>query len=281
MAAGAPPPPAATSEPKRSGKSDLGARVAVAVPAAIILLILLHQGGLVFTIAVTLVGLVALHELYAMFPTARPAKLAGFAGLIAVMLTAHYGDQYDVLLAAMAVIPLAFVLTIAQPGGGEGMVAIALTLMGVYWIALALAHGILLRDLPHGEGVIIDVLLGTFIGDSGAYFGGRAFGRRKLAPIISPNKTVEGLAIGILSGIAAVEIAGLYQDWLSGTQALLLGLAVALVAPLGDLFESYLKRDAGTKDTGTLFGAHGGALDRIDAVLFSAVVGYYVWHAML
>jgi phosphatidate cytidylyltransferase len=281
MASGASPPPAAAGEAKRSGKSDLGARVAVAVPAAIILLVLLHQGGLVFTLAVTAIGLVALHELYAMFQTARPAKLAGFAGLIAVTLSAHYGDQYDVLLAAMAVIPVAFVLTIAQPAGGGGMVSIALTLLGVYWIALALGHGILLRDLPHGEGVIIDVLLGTFIGDSGAYFGGRAFGRRKLAPVISPNKTVEGLAIGILSGIAAVEVAGLYQDWLSGTQALLLGLAVALVAPLGDLFESYLKRDAGTKDTGTLFGAHGGALDRIDAVLFSAVVGYYVWHAML
>jgi phosphatidate cytidylyltransferase len=275
MAAQAAPPPEAKK------KSDLGARVAVAVPAAIILLVLLHQGGIVFTIAITAIGLVALHELYAMFATARPAKLAGFAGLIAVTLSAHYGDQYEVLLAAMAVIPLAFILTIAQPSGGEGMVAIALTLLGIYWIALALAHGILLRDLPHGEGVIIDVLLGTFIGDSGAYFGGRAFGRRKLAPVISPNKTVEGLAIGILSGIAAVEIAGLYQDWLSGTQALLLGLAVAIVAPVGDLFESYLKRDAGTKDTGTLFGAHGGALDRIDAVLFSEVVGYYVWHAML
>jgi phosphatidate cytidylyltransferase len=81
--------------------------------------------------------------------------------------------------------------------------------------------------------------------------------------------------------VIAVWFAGLYQDWLTSSDALLLGLVVAVFAPLGDLFESYLKRDAGTKDTGSLFGAHGGALDRLDAVLFTAVAGYYVWHAML
>ena len=76
-------------------------------------------------------------------------------------------------------------------------------------------------------------------------------------------------------------VTGLYQDWLSGTDALLLGVGVALAAPVGDLFESFIKRDAGTKDTGTLFGAHGGALDRLDAILFTLVVGYYVWSALL
>ncbi len=74
--------------------------------------------------------------------------------------------------------------------------------------------------------------------------------------------------------------AGLYMDWLSGTDALLLGLAIAFVAPIGDLFESYLKRDAGTKDTGRVFGAHGGALDRLDAIFFSIVAAYYVWNAL-
>ena len=75
--------------------------------------------------------------------------------------------------------------------------------------------------------------------------------------------------------------AGLYQDWLAGSDALLLGVAVALAAPLGDLFESKIKRDAGTKDAGRLFGAHGGALDRLDAALFTLVVGYYVWQALV
>jgi phosphatidate cytidylyltransferase len=139
---------------------------------------------------------------------------------------------------------------------------------------------VMLRELPHGGGIVVDVLLGTFIGDTGAYLGGRAFGRTKLTQI-SPNKTLEGLLIGMVACILAVQAGGLYQDWLSFTDALVLGAVVAVIAPIGDLFESYLKRDAGTKDTGTLFGAHGGALDRLDAAMFSLVAGFFVWSALL
>jgi len=159
-------------------------------------------------------------------------------------------------------------------------VAIAGTLLGVYWIGLAFAHAVMLRQAPHGSGVIIDILVGTFLADTGAYVGGRLFGRRPLAPQISPRKTVEGLLCGMLVAIVAVYLAGLYQDWLSHGDALLLGLTVAIVGPLGDLFESAVKRDAGTKDAGHLFGAHGGALDRLDAVIFTIVAGYYVWLAV-
>ncbi|HMJ04352.1 MAG TPA: phosphatidate cytidylyltransferase, partial [Conexibacter sp.] len=167
------------------------------------------------------------------------------------------------------------------PPRDHATLAMAATLLGVYWIGFALAHAVLLRELPHGNAIVIDVLVGTFIGDTGAYFGGRAFGRRKLAPRISPNKTVEGLAIGALTAVAAVFVAGLYQDWLSTTEALLLGAGVAIAAPIGDLFESFVKRDVGIKDSGRAFGAHGGALDRVDAALFAAVVGYYVWYALI
>jgi phosphatidate cytidylyltransferase len=134
---------------------------------------------------------------------------------------------------------------------------------------------VFLRELPHGDGLLIDVLVATFIGDTGAYLVGRTGGRRKLAPDISPNKTVEGLVAGIVGGTAAFWCAGLYQDWLSGIDALLIGLIVALVAPLGDLFESALKRDLQVKDTGRFFGVHGGVLDRLDAVFFTVVAGFY------
>jgi phosphatidate cytidylyltransferase len=253
--------------------------VLVAIPAIVFAIFIVSQGGLIFTLGVMALGLVCLHELYAMFASAHPSKLAGFAALVGLLLAANYGDQFHVLLATVAAVPLVFLLTLAQPRGGAA--AIAVTLLGIYWIGLAIAHAVLLRDLPHGDAIIVDVLVGTFIGDTGAYLGGRAFGSQKLAPTISPNKTVEGLGIGLLTAVAAVWFAGLYQDWLTGVEALILGTAVAVAAPLGDLFESYLKRDAGTKDTGTLFGAHGGALDRLDAVLFTVVVGYYVWFAML
>ncbi len=281
MARASPPPSRrrATRRRRRNSGSDLGARIVAALPAIAFAIFIVVQGGLVFVVGLLALGLYCLHELYAMFDRAHPARLAGFLALGGMLLGAHYGGRQDMLLALALAVPLTFALVTAQPRGGAP--AISVTLLGVSWIALAFGHAVLLRDLPHGDGIVIDVLVGTFLGDTGAYLGGRAFGARALAPRVSPNKTVEGLAVGMVTAIAAVWFAGLYQDWLSGSQALLLGLAVAVVGPIGDLFESYLKRDAGTKDTGRLFGAHGGALDRLDAVLFTAVAGYYVWLAML
>ena len=149
------------------------------------------------------------------------------------------------------------------------------TMLGVGWIGLAIAQAILLFKLPHGPGIIVDVLGGTFLGDTAAYFGGKACGRRPLAPRISPNKTLEGLVAGFAGATLTFWCAGLYQDWLSGPDALLLGAVVALAAPVGDLFESMIKRDLEVKDTGRLFGAHGGVLDRLDAVMFTGPAVYY------
>jgi phosphatidate cytidylyltransferase len=258
-------------------RSDLGARVLAALPAIAFALFIVIEGGLVFTLGVLALGLVCMHELYSMYARAQPVRLAGFLALSGLLLAALYGAQYQILLVAVCALPLLFALTLAQPRPSVG--GMALTLLGIYWIGFGLAHAVLLRGLPHGQGIVIDVLVGTFLGDTGAYLGGRTFGRRPLAPRISPHKTVEGLLIGMVVATLSVWLAGRYQDWLPGTDALVLGLGVALLAPLGDLFESFVKREAGVKDSGRLFGAHGGALDRLDAVLFAAVVGYYIWAA--
>jgi phosphatidate cytidylyltransferase len=261
-----------------SARSDLGARVLAALPAIALALFLVIEGGLIFTLGVLALGAICLHELYSMYARVRPVRLAGFLALAGLLFAAQYGGPSQILLAAVAALALLFALTLAQPQPA-GVAGMALTLLGIYWIGFGLAHAVLLRGLPHGTGIVIDVLVGTFLGDTGAYLGGRMFGRRPLAPRISPNKTVEGLAIGIVVAVLAVWLAGRYQDWLPGTHALVLGLGVALAAPAGDLFESFVKRDAGVKDAGRVFGAHGGALDRLDAVLFAAVVGYYIWAA--
>jgi phosphatidate cytidylyltransferase len=265
---------------RRNSGSDLGARVIVAIPAALAVIVVNAVGGLLWTLALLVVGVVCLGELYDLLKPVRPVRLAGFLALAGLLAAAQYGTQFHILLAAVAVVPVLFVLTAWSPSGEHATLAMATTLFGVYWVGFALAHAVLLRGLPHGNAIVIDVLVGTFIGDTGAYFGGRNFGRRPLAPRISPNKTVEGLVIGMGAAILAVFLAGLYQDWLSSADALLLGLGVAIAAPIGDLFESFVKRDVGTKDTGRAFGAHGGALDRVDAALFAAVVGYYVWYAL-
>jgi phosphatidate cytidylyltransferase len=261
----------------RTQGSELGARVLAALPAIAVALFLVIEGGLVFTLGMFVLGCICMHELYAMYDRARPVRLAGFLALAGLLAAALYGSQFQVLLAAVAALPLLFGLTMLQSRPSVG--GMAVTLLGIYWIGFALVHAVMLRGLPHGQGIVIDVLVGTFLGDTGAYFGGRLYGRRPLAPRISPNKTVEGLLIGMVFAVLGVWIAGRYQDWLPGTQALVLGVGVALVAPVGDLFESFIKRESGRKDSGHVFGAHGGALDRLDAVLFTAVVGYYIWAA--
>jgi phosphatidate cytidylyltransferase len=258
-------------------RSDLGARVLVALPAIAVALFLVIEGGAVFTLGLLVFGGVCMHELYAMYDRARPVRLAGFIALAGLLAAAHYGGQYQILLVAVCSLPMLFAFTLLQPQPSLG--GMLVTLLGIYWIGFAFAHAVLLRQLPHGLGIVIDVLVGTFLGDTGAYLGGRLFGRRPLAPSISPGKTVEGLLIGMAFAVLGVWLAGRYQDWLPTSHSLVLGLGVALVAPLGDLFESFVKREAGAKDSGALFGAHGGALDRLDGVLFSAVAGYYIWAA--
>jgi phosphatidate cytidylyltransferase len=265
----------------RRGRSDFGARLLAAIPAIIFAIFIVYRGGLVFALGILALGIVCLGELFQMLRAVQPVRLAGFVGLAALVLAALYGDQFQVVLVEAALIPVLFGLTLLMPRHEEPTVGMAVTLFGVWWIGLALAHAVLLRELPHGGGIVVDVLVGTFIGDTGAYFGGRMYGRRPLSRRLSPHKTVEGLLIGMVFAVMSTWFAGTYQDWLAGPDALLLGLGVALAAPVGDLFESMIKRDAGTKDTGRLFGAHGGALDRLDAVFFSIVVGYYIWYALL
>lgn len=265
-------------KPRR--RSDLFSRVVVAIPLAIATIVFNDLGGLLFALFIIAAGLICMHELYRLLTPWRPVPAVGFAALVAMVLVARSGSTREVLEVAVAVLPvvLLVVLVREQP---RATVAIAGTLLAVYWIGFAFAHVELLRQLPHGKGVFLDVLVGTFAGDTGAYAGGRLFGRRLLAPKVSPRKTVEGLFCGMLAAILAVFLVGLYQTWLTQGNALLLGIAIALLGPLGDLFESVVKRDAGTKDAGSVFGPHGGALDRLDSALFTVVVGYYIWLAVV
>jgi phosphatidate cytidylyltransferase len=270
------PPASRRPRPPRRRSSDLLARILVAVPAAILAIVFVDVGGTAFALLMIALALVCLHELYRMMARWRPAPLVGFAAAAGMVLAARFGTQRDVLEIAVATLPVAFLAVIGRGHEGRATVSIAGTMLGVYWLGLAFAHAELLRRLPHGSDLLIDILVGTFLGDTAAYLGGRLFGRRPLAPAISPNKTVEGLFCGMLIAILAVFVAGLNQTWLTQGDALLLGASVAVLGPLGDLFESLIKRDAGAKDAGHLFGAHGGALDRLDAVIFTVVAGYYV-----
>ena len=264
----------------RNGGSDLTARIATAVPLALLAIALVAIGGWVFGFALFVLGVIALRELFSMFERLSPPILAGFVGLLLLLVAAETGGPSRVLMAVVLSLAVVFLISLGDHQA-TSLPGLAIAILGLIWIGLAFAHAIMLRELFHGSVIVFIVLIATFLTDTGAYFGGRAFGRRQLAPQISPAKTIEGLLIGVAAGTIAAWFMGLYFDWLSGLDALILGFAVALVAPLGDLFESYVKREAGVKDSGTIFGAHGGVLDRLDAVCFSIVAGYYVLTALL
>lgn len=266
---------------RRNEGSDVAARFVAAVPAIIFAIVIVLEGGLVFAIGILMLGIVALAELFKMMSRPHPPVLAGYLGVIALVLAALYGGRQEVLIVLMCCLPLVFFGTVLRGRREHASWAMAVVLLGIVWIGLPLAHAQLLRDLPHGGALIVDTLIGTFVGDTAAYFGGRLYGRTRLAPRVSPNKTVEGLVAGLLGGTFAFWFAATYQDWLSSADALIIGACVAAAAPIGDLFESLIKRDVEVKDTGRFFGAHGGVLDRLDAALFSVPVAYYASLAVL
>ena len=257
-------------------------RVLVVLPWIAATIAIVVAGGLVFAAAMVAVGALCLREYLKMTAASRPLAIPAYLAVAALIVAAHFGTAFNVLLILAASFPLLFFFGAGAKHRDGATVSVAVTLLGIVWIGIPLVHAVLLRDLPdHGAGLLVDVLVGTFVADTAAYATGRMFGAHRIAPSLSPNKTLEGLIGGFVIGTMGFWFAGLYQDWLSGVDALIIGAAVAAVAPLGDLFESMLKRDLGTKDTGTLFGPHGGILDRLDAVFFTVVVGYYLSVALV
>jgi phosphatidate cytidylyltransferase len=272
-------PPRAPRPPRRRSpmRGETAKRVLFALPWIVFAIAITVAGGAVFAIALAGIGVIALREYFAMTRRLRPIPVAAYLAIVALIVAAHFGTAFNVLLVLAASFPVLFAFGVDHRYQDGITVSMGVTLLGIFWIGVPLAYAVLLRDLPnHGAALLIDVLVGTFVTDTAAYATGRMFGSHRITPSLSPNKTLEGLVGGFVIGTMGFWFAGLYQDWLSGADALIIGAAVAAIAPVGDLFESMLKRNLGVKDTGVLFGPHGGILDRLDAVFFTVVVGYYL-----
>jgi phosphatidate cytidylyltransferase len=252
--------------------SAFWSRILVAAAGIPLVLWLVFLGGWPMFGLAAVAALIALHELYWMTRTLRPVVLAGYLGALAALLGATLGGADWALAGLMSTLVIAFVIK-----GGVSTVSVSVTVLGVAWIGLGLAHALLLRDIDeHGVLAVLTVLLAVWAGDAGAYFIGLLFGRHNLAPTVSPGKTWEGLIAGIVATIGVTFLALYEANFLSIPESLVLGAVIAIAAPLGDLFESALKRDADVKDSGRLLAGHGGVLDRIDALLFAWVAAYYV-----
>ena len=213
---------------------------------------------------------------YARLAEALGARVPRAASAAAAMVTCAavgLGLPLELPLAAILVGLGAIVLATRAPSPGV-LGDVSAAAFPVLYLGLPIGSVVALRESAGREAVLL-LLVTVIVSDSAQYFTGRLFGRRRLAPAISPKKTVEGAAGGFL--LAPIAMAAIARWWLPGRSTgwvLLVGLAIVGLGIAGDLFESLLKRSAGVKDSSTLIPGHGGVLDRIDAMLFAAPVFY-------
>jgi phosphatidate cytidylyltransferase len=230
-----------------------------------------------FTVVVLLFAIGAQLELYGMFAAAgvEADRSAGLAlGALVVLAFAAARPVLLPLALSLAVIVVVALGLRRDARVERAWTGVTLTLLGVCYCAWLLGHAIWLRALPGGRMLTLFALGVTWCGESAAYFVGRRFGRRPLAPRVSPGKTVEG-GVAQLAASVVIAIAGAPLVDLSVPEAAAIGDLLGAVGQIGDLSESFLKRSAGAKDAGHLIPGHGGVLDRLDSLLFNVPALYY------
>jgi len=262
--------------------SNAVSRIVFALVLIPVVLGAVHFGGWWMFAFAAVAALIAIHEYTVMVRGLGPLALASYVGSALALLGAELSGIDWMFGGALVTLVLAFLFKAISDVRTAATAAVSSTLLGSVWIGCGLGFLILIRALPtHAELAVYTVLLAVWAGDTFAYFGGRLLGRHKMAPRTSPGKTWEGFAFGTAATVFVTFVALYKQDFLSIPQSVGLGVVLAIAAPLGDLFESLLKRDAGVKDSGSLLGGHGGVLDRLDAFLFAAPAAYFTILAFL
>lgn len=255
-------------------------RVLVAAVGVPVVLGIVYVGGWWLFALAAVAAVLALHEYALMIRSLRPVILVAYAGALLSLLGARLGGLEWTVAGFLSTLVLAFLLHWLAETRQSATVAIASTVLGAGWIGLCLGHLLLLREIPNdGRLATFTVLLAVWAGDIGAFFAGRLIGRHRLAPTLSPGKTWEGFLFGSAATIFVAFVALYEQNYLSIGESILLGVVIAIAAPVGDLFESALKRDMQVKDSGRILAAHGGVLDRIDSLLFTLAASYYLLRA--
>jgi phosphatidate cytidylyltransferase len=258
--------------------SPLLSRVLVVVVLLPLVIGLVYLGGWWLFGLALVGGLLALHELYVMVRDLRPLVLGGYLGFVTTLLGLQLGGLEWMLGGLLVTFVFAFVVYGLGGVRQSATSSFGVTLLGVVWVGAGLGCLLLIRDISDfGFWAVMAVLFTVFAADTGAFFVGRTFGRHRLAPAISPAKSWEGFAGGVVAavGMAFVILYKDREDFLSIPQSLLLGLVIAFAAVLGDLFESAIKRDLEVKDSGRVLGGHGGVLDRLDSLLWAGPAAYF------
>jgi len=284
-----------------SAPSDLASRIRVAAIGIPLGFLVIWSGGWVLALVLALIALLGVREALALGEARglKPFPAVSIPlGVASVLLAPAFGVPHGtwagwILALLLAGFFLSLGLSVFLRGIDQAPLgSVALTLVAPLYVAVPLAFAWFLRHHPMvafdtpgwaGTGLLLLALITTWMGDTTAYFGGRAFGRTKLLPRVSPSKTVEGALSGLAGsiGIAILLTVFLFPllgggEMLGWGQAILLGMLVGIVAQVGDLAESILKREAGVKDSGTLLPGHGGVLDRFDALLFTLPLTWFL-----
>ena len=226
----------------------------------------------IFAVLLVVIAGAAYELSRALEPLPFPAAFG--AGALPLLLSIPYHET-GILAGAIAGLPWALVWLAGKPETRTLRAVLAVLLMST-WVGAPVAHLVLFPRSSDGIVLILIAVVGPWVSDSGAYFAGRFFGRRPMFPTLSPKKTVEGGAGGLLLTVLIVApISSQLLDY-SLTKALLIGAVVSVSSQAGDLFESSLKRILDVKDLGTFLPGHGGVLDRVDSLLFTAPAVYYI-----
>lgn len=272
----------------------LGRRLLTAVIGIPITIYIIDFGRWLFAAAILILSLVAWHEFYAML---RNKKIhvflyVGYVIIFLLLGCAWLGNSQEVIMTIIFTLIYCFIKMMLSENKFT-MADMAFSIVGIIYIGLCFSHLLLLRytdsslyittslgSLPAGSAYLWLAFLGTWANDTFAYFVGSAFGRHKLCPDISPAKTIEGSLGGLAGSILAITLLGLLFK-LPLSHSISMGILVGIVAPVGDLAESAIKRFAGVKDSGNILPGHGGILDRFDSILFAVPVVYYYIHAFV
>ncbi len=273
--------PHVTATPRVTPSADdLTTRVITGAVLFAVALLAFFIGRAGTAVLVTVIVAAAAFELFEGFRRAgfQPATLLALLGSLAMVGIAYNHGERAFPLVTAVVVAFTLFWYLAKVVHARPMVNAAVTIFGFSYVGLLGGFAGLLLVFPDGVGMVVGLVLCAVAYDVAGYFVGTRLGHRPLMPDVSPNKTLEGLAGGMAASVVMgilIAIVGLHP-WNSLSNGLLLGLVVAVFAPLGDLVESMLKRDLGLKDFGTILPGHGGVLDRFDAMLFCLPAVYYL-----
>lgn len=300
------PQPATPLVEKKSPVSELLLRVGTAAVLIPLALYAIYLGGWLYVAVVAGFSVISQREFYGLLQDkgAEPLVVPGLAFGLAVMLIAYWGNEYHTTLLVTASLLVFMIAQLGKAEMTEALASISGTFFGVFYIAWLLSHAIVLRFfyktavgrygaesveqfglVPDSGAFFMTYTLAVVVAcDAGAYFVGRAYGRHKLAPKISPNKSVEGVLGGLVASVIVGVLCKLIYSFFAPELSvafpwllvLVLAPILAVAGTVGDLVESLLKRDAEVKDAGMVLPGMGGMLDRIDAPLLAIPVMYYI-----